>query len=373
MTGMFEADTIVVGAGAVGLACAAELASAGRDVTLVEAETAIGSGISSRNSEVIHAGIYYPPGSLKAELCLAGRRKLYDFLARHHVPHRKCGKLVVATDAAQLPALQRIANNARACGVNSLRWLSGAEARALEPALDCTAALQSPETGIFDSHGYMIALLAEFEAAGGILALGNPVAAWREIDGGFAIRLDDRGRTDIRCRALVLATGLATIPHDGRSERIQNLTPSYRFAKGDYFSYAGAAPFRHHIYPLPARGGLGVHATVGLDHRVKFGPDVTWLDTSDPTGIDYAVDPAKREAFADVIRAYWPDIEAGRLAPDYSGVRPKLHAEGEPPADFQILGEAGHGQAGLVYLRGIESPGLTASLAIAERVAGTLR
>ncbi|WP_420434871.1 NAD(P)/FAD-dependent oxidoreductase [Hyphobacterium sp.] len=368
MSREFDADTIVVGAGAVGLACAAALARSGCEVTLVEAATAIGTGISSRNSEVIHAGIYYPPGSLKAQLCIAGRRQVYDFLVDHNVPYRKCGKLVVATDEDQLPALKRIGKNASACGVQSLQWLTAAEARAMEPELHCIAALHSPETGILDSHGYMTALLAEFEAAGGVLALGNPVAAWREIDGGFVIRLADAAGTDIRCQRLILATGLSTVPYEGPSARFRHLTPPYRFAKGDYFAYAGPSPFRHHIYPLPARGGLGVHATVALDNRVKFGPDVTWLDLSDPSEIDFSIDPAKRHAFADVIREYWPGIEAGRLAPDYSGVRPKLHAEGEPAADFRILTASDHGFARLICLRGIESPGLTAALAIGEKV-----
>lgn len=362
-----------MGAGVVGLACAAALARAGRKVTLVDAATAIGTGISSRNSEVIHAGIYYPPGSLKAKLCLAGRRQLYPFLADHHVPHRKCGKLVVATAEDQIPALKRIAANARACGVTSLRLLTGAEAKALEPDLACTAAIHSPETGILDSHAYMIALLARFEAAGGVSALGNRVSDWRDIPGGFELRLDDAVRTAIRCRSLVLATGLDTIPYRGDAPQIGQLTPPYRFAKGDYFDYAGPSPFRHHIYPLPARGGLGVHATIGLDNRLKFGPDVTWLDTTDPADIDYAVDPAKRDGFARTIRTYWPDINTDRLSPDYSGVRPKLHGEGAPAADFALLTSTEHGLPGLVYLRGIESPGLTASLAIGDRVSAALR
>lgn len=369
MSVSFDADTIVVGAGVVGLACAAALARAGREVTVVDTGTQIGTGISSRNSEVIHAGIYYPPGSLKAGLCIAGRDLLYDFLARHQVPHRKCGKLVVATEDSQIADLERIAANARACGVASLTMLTRAEARRLEPELDCQAALHSPETGLLDSHAFMLALQAELESAGGGLALGNAVTGWRNAGTGFALQLAGPDASEVRCRLLVLATGLHTISYTGTAPRIAAAITPYRFAKGDYFSYAGASPFRHHIYPLPARGGLGVHATVGLDDRVKFGPDVTWLDTTDPAEIDYRVDLAKRDAFAEVIRAYWPGVDPERLSAGYSGVRPKLHAEGEPAADFQILTATDHGLPGLACLRGIESPGLTASLAIGERVA----
>lgn len=372
MSVSFDADTIVVGAGVVGLACAAALARAGRAVTAVDAETQIGTGISSRNSEVIHAGIYYPPGSLKAELCIAGRDLLYDVLARHQVPHRKCGKLVVATEDSQIADLERIAANARACGVASLAMLTRAEARRLEPELQCVAALHSPETGILDTHAFMTALLAEFDAAGGVLALGNAVTGWRDAGARFALQLAGPDASEVRCRLLVLATGLHTISYTGTAPRIAAAITPYRFAKGDYLSYSGASPFRHHIYPLPARGGLGVHATIGLDNRVKFGPDVTWLDTTDPAELDYSVDPAKRDAFAEVIRAYWPGIDPDRLTPDYSGVRPKLHAEGEPAADFQILTATNHGLPGLAYLRGIESPGLTAALAIGERVSSML-
>jgi len=372
MIGHFDTDTIVVGAGAVGLACAFAIARTSADVTLVEAETQIGTGISSRNSEVIHAGIYYPPDSIKAKHCVVGRELLYDFLAKHQVPYIKCGKLIVATDDHQLRALQKISDNATASGVSSLPWLDRKDAQSLEPEISCVAALHSPETGVLDSHQYMASLLAEFEACGGVLALDNPIASWRELNSGFVISMADASQSEIHCRRLVLATGLSTIPYAGDAERIDTLVTPYHYAKGDYFSYSGSSPFRRHIYPLPTNGGLGIHATVGLDKGLKFGPDVTWLQAEAPDSIDLSVDPMKREKFADVIRIYWPKVDADRLAADYSGVRPKLTKPGELAADFAVLGYSDHGLHNFVYLRGIESPGLTASLSLGNQVAEML-
>jgi L-2-hydroxyglutarate oxidase LhgO len=368
---IYQADCVVIGAGAVGLACAAELARRGRDVLVLEAANAIGTGTSSRNSEVIHAGMYYPTGTLKQRLCVAGRRKLYAYLAERSVAHRKVGKLIVATDANEEAKIVAIHKLAADNGVENCALLSAAEVLALEPHVSCVSAMLSPETGVIDSHRYMLALLGELESLGGALALNTPVTRGEALaSADFEIETGGDAPARIRCRALINAAGLnaqaiarliAGVP--------ESAVPPLVLAKGSYFSCAANAPFSRLIYPAPANGGLGVHLTLDLSGRAKFGPDVEWLDETDPTRIDYTVDPRRAESFYAAIRRYWPGLPDGALTPDYAGCRPKLSRAGSPAADFRIDGPEAHGLEGLVNLFGIESPGLTASLAIAEEVA----
>jgi L-2-hydroxyglutarate oxidase LhgO len=359
---MDEVETVVVGAGVVGLACARALALAGREVVIVEREALIGSGVSSRNSEVIHAGIYYPQGSLKARLCVAGRDQLYAYCASRHVAHRRCGKLIVAPDDARVPELAAIKRAAEANGVMDLVWLSGAEARVLEPELRCAAALMSPSTGIIDSHGYMLSLLGEAEACGGMLAYRSDVAGLEAAAGGVTLSFED-GLPPLKARLVVNATGLEA-PALAAAAGLQLAhAPKRYYAKGSYFALAGRSPFSRLIYPTPERGGLGVHLTLDLAGQARFGPDVEWVDEP-----NYDVDSRRAERFYNAVRAYWPGLEDGRLVPAYAGVRPKISGPGQPAADFRICGPAEHGAPGLINLFGIESPGLTASLAIAEEV-----
>jgi L-2-hydroxyglutarate oxidase LhgO len=364
---MDSVEAVVVGAGVLGLAIARALALAGREVVILESEDAIGTHTSSRNSEVIHAGIYYPKGSLKARSCVAGRRRLYEYCAEHGVPHRRCGKLIAATDAAQLVELRAIDARAKANGVSNLAWLSREEACALEPQLHCVAALHSPSTGIIDSHALMLAYLGEAEAHGAMLALRSPLERARARDGRFELQV--RGAEPIEARLLVNSAGL-TAPSVAR--RIEGypaeLAPRELYAKGNYYSLTGRAPFSRLIYPVPEPGGLGVHLTLDLAGQARFGPDVEWVDR-----IAYDVDPGRAGRFYAAIRRYWPALPDGALVPGYSGIRPKTSGPGEPPADFQIQGPREHGIAGLVHLFGIESPGLTSSLALADDVASLLR
>jgi L-2-hydroxyglutarate oxidase LhgO len=368
---MDAVDLVVVGAGVVGLACARALALAGREVLLLEAEPTFGTGVSSRNSEVIHAGLYYAPGSLKARLCVAGRERLYAYCAERGIAHRRCGKLVVATRPEELPRLDEIHARARACGVHDLQRLSAEAAREMEPALACAGALWSPSTGIVDSHGLMTALLGDAENAGALLVLRTPFvsavrdgASWRVMTGG-----DEP--FELKAGAIVNAAGLGA---QGVAQAIDAFpsaaVPAQFLAKGHYFSLAARSPFTRLIYPTPVDGGLGVHLTLDLSGQARFGPDVEWLDAGAP--IDYAVDAGRRAAFEADIRRYWPALPDGALQPDYSGVRPKLSGPGAAAADFALLGPAEHGVAGLVQLFGIESPGLTASLAIADEVVARL-
>lgn len=362
-------DCVVVGAGVVGLAVARALALAGREVVVLEAGGAIGTGTSSRNSEVIHAGLYYPTGSLKARLCVAGRRQLYAYCASHHIAHRRCGKLIVATDASQIAALQALQQKALANGLSgddeALQWLTGDEARALEPALSCTAALLSPSTGIIDSHGLMLALQGDAEAAGAVVALNTPVTGGEILPQGvrLAVGGSDPGhwcaRTLVNCAGLhapQLAARLAGFPPD-------QVPPSFH-AKGNYFTTGGRAPFSRLIYPVPEAAGLGVHMTLDLQGQARFGPDVEWVDT-----LDYTVDSRRAPAFEAEVRKYWPGLPDGALHADYAGIRPKLAGPGEPAQDFRVLGPGDHGVAGVHHLFGIESPGLTACLALADHVA----
>ncbi len=362
---MDSVDVVVIGAGVVGLACAKQLAEAGREVIVLEAETAFGTGISARNSEVIHAGLYYPPGSLKARLCVQGRRALYTYCAERGIAHRRIGKLVVASRAPQLPALEAIAARARANGVDDLRLLDGAGVRALEPELDAAGGLFSPSTGIVDSHALMQALLADAERHGAVLALASPVLGGRADGDGITLEVGGRAPTRLRARCVINAAGLDA-PRLGRALAgpAASLAPQAFYARGVYFSLVGRAPFSHLIYPIPEPGGLGVHLTLDLGGQARFGPDVEWIERP-----DYQVDPARAERFYTAIRHWWPGLADGRLQPAYAGVRPKIVGPGEADADFRIDGPAAHGVPGLVHLYGIESPGLTAALAIAARVA----
>ena len=365
---MERVEDVVIGAGVVGLALARHLALAGRDVVVLEAEDRVGTGISSRNSEVIHAGIYYPAGSLKARLCVAGNRALYAFCEAHQVAHRRCGKLIVATEAPQVEALRRLRARAEANGVADLQWLEADEGRRLEPGLRCVAALLSPSTGIVDSHGLMRALRTDAEAAGAAVVLKSPVLGGMDAPGG--LRVDVGGAEPMsllagrvyNCAglgALALARAFAGI-------RLEALPPLPRLlAKGNYFSLAGAAPFSRLVYPIPDQDHLGVHLTLDLGGQARFGPDVEWIDRE-----DYDVDARRADGFYAEVRKYWPGLPDGALQPAYAGIRPKLHGPGEPVPDFLIQREDAHGVPGLVNLLGIESPGLTACLALAAEAAG---
>lgn len=364
-----DVETIVVGAGVVGLAVARALAEAGHEVMVLEQHALIGSETSSRNSEVIHAGIYYPPGSLRATLCVRGKDLLYRFCAENNVPHARCGKLLVATHENQLPKLAAIRETAAKNGVTDLEPIGGNAARTLEPELSCIAALISPSTGVVDSHGLMLALEGNIEAHGGSVVLRCPVERIeRTPQSGFRFLTGGEAPGAITCTNLVLCAGL----HGSKLAGTLNYGDTYRppetyYAKGQYYALSGTSPFKRHIYPLPDGAWLGLHATVDIGGRCKFGPDIEWI-----AGLDYSFVPEKLDKFLDFIRSYYPGLDATRLHPDYTGIRPKLYREGEPVPDFAIHGADKHGQAGLVSLYGIESPGLTASLAIGEMVAGML-
>lgn len=362
---METVDCVVVGAGVVGLACARSLAALGREVLIVERETAFGTGISARNSEVIHAGLYYPPGSLKARLCVAGRRLLYPYCEAHGVAHARCGKLVVAPRAQMADRLRQIRARAEANGVDDLQWLERAAIRELEPALDAHAALLSPSTGIVDSHGLMLALLGDAERDGAMLALAGPVLGGKADGDGVVLHVGGEQAMTLRARWVINAAGLDAVALGHAIEGVAPARlPRAHYARGVYFSHSGRVPFSRLIYPIPEPGGLGVHLTLDLGGQAKFGPDVEWVDAP-----DYTVDPARAEHFYRAVRDWWPDLEDGRLQPGYAGVRPKIAGPGEADADFRIDGPAQHGVPGLVHLFGIESPGLTAALAIGEAVA----
>lgn len=368
---MEQVDVVVIGAGVVGLAVARALALAGREVMVLEREAAIGTGISSRNSEVIHAGIYYPQGSLKAQLCVRGRELLYAYSAERGIAHRRCGKLIVANTASQLAALPGIKERAERNGVRDLRLLSREEARALEPELACLAALSSPSTGILDSHGFMLSLQGELEHAGGLVACHSAVEALRVVPSGIEIQMKDG--TVLLARGVVNAAGLTACDLARRTLGLPaHGVPKAWFAKGSYFTLSGRSPFERLIYPAPDPAahlaGLGVHLTIDLGGQAKFGPDVQWTD--DPE--DLLVHPADAERFYAAVRSYWPGLPDGALLPGYAGMRPKISGPHEAAADFRIDGPAAHGVSGLVNLLGIESPGLTSSLAIGEHVATLL-
>jgi L-2-hydroxyglutarate oxidase LhgO len=366
---MDHVDCIVIGAGVIGLAVARRLALAGLDTLAIEREATHGTQISGRNSEVIHAGIYYPPGSLKARLCVQGREQLYRYCDLRGVPHRRCGKLLVASDEAERAMLQRYLDTAQRNGVTDLEWRTAAQVAALEPAVRCFAALWSPSTGIVDSHALMQALLGDLEAAGGALVCHAEVTGVQVANDVHRVMVtQDGATTEIAAPLLVNAAGLDAQDVARRTGGLDQTTiPRRHLAKGHYFTLQGRAPFSHLVYPLASSAGLGIHVTLDLAGQARFGPDVEWVER-----IDYAPDASRRGAFAAAIRRYYPELDESRLQPGYTGIRPKLSGPEEPAADFLVQGPATHGCAGLVNLYGIESPGLTACLAIAEKVAATL-
>ena len=355
-------DCAVIGAGVVGLAIARALSAAGREVVVLEAEGAMGTGISSRNSEVVHAGLYYPQGSLKARLCVAGNRMLRAYAAEHGVGLSMVGKLIVATDAEEERRLATILDAGHANGVDGLHQIPVAQAQALEPELFCTAALLSPQTGIIDTHALMLALLADGESKGATLAVHSPVT------GGHGTMLEIGGAEPMTLMAdnVVIAAGLSSC-QVAQSLGLAAVPPS-ALCKGNYFTLTGRMPFQRWVYPVPVAAGLGVHYTLDLSGRGRFGPDVEWISPQSVKRLDYSVDPSRAETFATAIRRYWPGLADGRLEPGHAGIRPKIHAEGQPAQDFAIHGPAEHGIPGLVALYGIESPGLTACLALADLV-----
>lgn len=362
---MEKLDAVVVGGGVVGLAVARALAQSGREVVILEAEDAIGTHTSSRNSEVVHAGIYYPKGSLKARTCVAGKELLYEYCVSHGVPHRRSGKLIVATNEEQLGELENIQKKAHANGVTDVVWMTKAQVLALEPELSCVAGLYSPSTGIIDSHALMLAYLGDAEAHGAMLALKTHLLGAQVTADGFVVHTD---QMDVACNVLVNSGGL-------RAPSIAKLVEGYPtekapqefYAKGNYYSLTRRAPFSRLVYPVPEPGGLGVHVTLDLAGQARFGPDVEWVEK-----IDYHVDPRRSERFYAAIRRYWPGLPDGALSPGYAGIRPKTAGPKEPAPDFEIQGPEVHRIPGLVHLFGIESPGLTASLALAAEVSRRL-
>ena len=359
---MEKLDAVIVGAGVLGLAVARALALAGREVVILEAEDAIGPHTSSRNSEVIHAGIYYRKGSLKATSCVEGKNLLYEYCVSHAVPHRRSGKLIVATHEAQLAELEAIQRKAHANGVTDVVWMTREQTLALEPELSCVAALYSPSTGIIDSHALMLAYLGDAEAHGAMLALKSPFVRAEALANGFVLHVE--GSDPIQCAALVNCAGLRAPSMARRIEGYPaGLAPRELYAKGNYYALVRRLPFSRLVYPVPEPGGLGVHVTVDLAGQARFGPDVEWVQR-----IDYDVDPHRAERFYAAIRRYWPGLPDGALAPGYAGIRPKTAGPGEPAPDFEVQGPERHGVAGLVHLYGIESPGLTASLSLARLV-----
>jgi L-2-hydroxyglutarate oxidase LhgO len=360
---MDEFDCAVIGAGVVGLAVAREMALAGREVVVLEAEGAIGSGTSSRNSEVIHAGIYYPKGSLKARLCMEGKQLLYAYAQARGVPHRRCGKLIVATSHGEAAELEAIVEKGRGNGVDDLVLLDASQAKTLEPALACVAAIHSPSTGIVDSHAFMLSLQGDMEHAGGVLALKSAVRAARCTAAGIELEMADG--TGLRCRTVVNAAGLNAPALASRFDGLAAVhVPQAHWAKGSYFVLGGRAPFSRLIYPVPEPGGLGVHLTLDMGGQAKFGPDVEWVTSQS----DLQVDPRRGDGFYAEVRKYWPALPDGALQPGYAGMRPKISGPGEAAKDFLIQGPEVHGVRGLVNLFGIESPGLTSSLAIGRHV-----
>ena len=372
---MEQVDAVVVGAGVVGLATARALALRGLDALVLESETAIGTGISSRNSEVIHAGLYYPAGSLKARLCVQGRQMLYAYCESHGVPHRRCGKLVVATDDAQLAGLEALMAKAAVNGVHDLKRLTRAEALALEPQLACTGAILSPSTGIIDSHALMLALQGDLERAGGNVALSSPVErVYCKKGQQHVLHVGGDEPMELATRLVVNAAGLWAPRLAAHTEGLDaQHVPAAHFSKGNYYALAGRAPFSRLVYPLPQDAWLGVHLTLDLGGQARFGPDVQWLpDEVAEQALDYTVDPSRAAGFYADVRRYWPGLPDGSLQPAYSGVRPKIHTRDEPAPDFCIQGPAEHGVTGLVNLFGIESPGLTSCLALADEVMSRL-
>lgn len=365
-----EVENIVLGAGVIGLAIGAEMSRRGHEVFVIEKESSIGSGTSSRNSEVIHSGIYYPETSFRRRFCVEGRALLYAYCEERRVKYRKCGKLVVATSGAETKKLEAIAKQAERNGVTEVFAIDSEKAKAMEPALNAVAALHVRDTGILDSHGFMECLRRDIESGGGAVLCRHEFIKGRCGDGSFELRLKTPdGPLRVKTRRLMIAAGLWSHAVAGKLDGyLAPGVPPITFAKGSYFSYAGLPVFTRLIYPIPVEGGLGTHLTLDLAGRMRFGPDVEWLEAASPDDLDYGVDPARAESFYDSIRRYWPGLKDGTLVPDYSGVRPKLSRSGEPAVDFLIQTPQDHGIAGLVAHFGIESPGLTSSLAIARHV-----
>ncbi|MEO8464305.1 MAG: NAD(P)/FAD-dependent oxidoreductase [Gammaproteobacteria bacterium] len=368
-------DTVVIGAGVVGLAIARELALAGREVIVLEKNAAIGEETSARNSEVIHAGLYYPRGSLKARFCVEGRERLYEYCEAKHVPHRRCGKLLVATHAGQVGKLETVRAAAATNGVTELEMLSVHDVQRLEPQVHALAGLLSPSTGIIDSHAFMLALQGDLEAAGGAIATHCRFTAAAKDAAKLRLTCDTAdGPFTLSAGTVVNAAGLHATRVAQLLGAAEQTIPRTHFAKGSYFTYTGRSPFTRLVYPLPEDGGLGVHATLDLAGRVRFGPDVEWLaEGVDPESLDYAVDPARAAAFYGAIRSYWPALPDGGLSSAYSGIRPKISGRGEAAADFSVRVRTERGSASLAQLFGIESPGLTSALAIGAHVAELLR
>ena len=359
-----DLDCVVIGAGVIGLAVARALANRGLEVVVVEAAGAIGTETSSRNSEVIHAGIYYPVGSRKARLCVAGRKLLYRYCEEKGIRHRRVGKLIVATTDAEIPILEKYLAQARANGVDDMAWVEQAEAAKLEPHVSCVRALHSPSTGIIDSHEYLLALQGDLESKGGQVVLNSRVTRVERRGNVFEIATGDSPTPVISCRRLINAAGLHAqdVAHMIEGLPVASIPRQY-LARGHYYTLSGKSPFSRLVYPVAEMGGLGIHVTLDLAGTARFGPDVQWLDA-----IDYSFNPDTRDKFATAIRRYYPDLDDTRLQPGYTGIRPKLSGPGQHPADFLIQGEGQHGMPGLVNLYGIESPGLTAALALAEEV-----
>jgi L-2-hydroxyglutarate oxidase LhgO len=357
-------DAVVIGAGVVGLAVARALAMAGREVVVLEAEDAIGTHTSSRNSEVIHAGIYYPKGSLKATSCVEGKEMLYEYCVSHGVPHKRSGKLIVAADETQLEELKKIQEKAHANGVTDVVWMTQAQALALEPQLKCVAALYSPSTGIIDSHSLMLAYQGDAEANGAMLALKSHLIGGEVLSDGIVLHVGGEESMTIKTNTLVNSAGLRAPTVAKSIEGYDRaMAPGEFYAKGNYYSLTGRSPFSRLVYPIPEPGGLGVHVTLDMAGQARFGPDVEWIDK-----IGYDVDPRRADRFYAAIRRYWPGLPDGALAPGYSGIRPKTAGPKDPAPDFHIQGPREHGIPGLVHMFGIESPGLTASLALADAV-----
>ena len=362
-------DAVVIGAGVVGLACARALALQGREVLVLEKAEAIGTETSSRHSEVIHAGIYYPVGSLKARFCVEGKLKMYRFLDEHGVPYKRLGKLIVATSEDQIPALQQIQDRAVKAGVDDLTFLSHNEVVAMEPDLRCVTALLSPSTGVLDSHSYMLALQGDAEERGGMIAFHAPVEGGRIDEDGIELVVGGAERMTLKATTVVNSGGLHAQPMAASLQGFpaDKVPPQY-FCKGNYYTLSGVrAPFSHLIYPAPEQAGLGIHLTLDLGGQARFGPDVEWVDS-----IDYTVDPRRADSFYAAVRKYWPGLPDDSLQPGYAGMRPKIQAPGTPALDFMVQGPRDHGVPGLVNLFGIESPGVTSSLAIADHVAELL-
>ena len=358
-------ECAVIGAGVVGLAVARALALAGREVLLLEAESHAGTITSARNSGVIHAGLYYAPGSFKARFCVAGNRAMYAYCDARGIDHQNCGKLIIANGNDEERVLQHLLELARTNDVAGVRLLSANEAHAMEPEVRCTAALHCPTSGIIDQHPYMLALQGDMENAGGTLVCDCRVDALTRLADGFLLRTAGEAATEIEARFVVNSAGLGAVDLLSRIEGYPAARiPTLHYARGNYFTVAARSPFHHLIYPIPDAAGLGIHATLDLGRRVRFGPDVEWVER-----IDYAVNVARAPLFYESIRRYWPRLADGALVPDYTGIRPKLHGPGEPQPDFRIESVADHGLTGLVNLLGIESPGLTSSLAIGDYVA----